>query len=475
MAAEPIFYAGVNPMRIAIIGSGPSGFYAAEAVQKKVPGVAIDMFERLHAPYGLVRYGVAPDHEKLKSVTKVFDMVAGKPGLRWFGQVELGRDIQLEDLTRRYHAVVLATGAQASRRLGIPGDDKPGSYNAADFVAWYNGHPDFRHLQFDLSGETAIVVGHGNVALDVARILLKPVDELASTEIASHALEALRNSKVRKVCVVGRRGPAQAKFTNKELAEFEQLAGVTALVRDDEMAFNEASRLELESPAGDEARRNVALLRKFADVAADAVSPNERCIEFRFCLAPVRLEGNEQVAALVLERTALTGSAFQQGSRGTGEFLLMPCHAVFASVGYKGVAPANVPFDARAATVRHVNGRIVDETGVQQPGLYCTGWIKRGPTGVIGTNRNDSVETVATLLADLQAGALGEPAAGDDIADLLRNRGVDFLDFQAWSRLDAFEKQTGARSGKAREKLVQRHEVRAALQAAAGSSLTCTT
>ena len=462
-------------MRIAIIGSGPSGFYAAEAMQKKVPGVAIDMFERLHAPYGLVRYGVAPDHEKLKAVTKVFDMVAAKPGLRWFGQVELGRDIHLEDLTRRYHAVVLATGAQASKRLGVPGDDKPGSYNAADFVAWYNGHPDFRHLRFDLSGETAVVVGHGNVALDVARILLKPVDELACTEIASHALEALRNSKVRKVCVVGRRGPAQARFTNKELAEFEQLAGVTPLARADEMAINEATRLELDSPAADEARRNLALLRKFADTASDAASANERCVEFRFCLAPARLEGTDEVDALVLERTALTGSAFQQASRGTGEFLHVPCHAVFASVGYRGVAPAGIPFDARASTVRHVAGRVVDEAGVPQPGLYCTGWIKRGPTGVIGTNRNDSMETVATLLADLQAGALGAPAADDDIADLLRDRGVDFMDFRAWSRLDAFEKQAGAHSGKAREKLVQRHEVRAALQAAAGSSLTCTT
>ncbi|MBT2324337.1 FAD-dependent oxidoreductase [Variovorax paradoxus] len=451
-------------MRIAIVGSGPSGFYAAEAVQKKVPGVSIDMFERLHAPYGLVRYGVAPDHEKLKSVTKVFDMVAGKSGLRWFGQVELGRHVQLEELQQRYHAVVLATGAQGSKKLGVPGDDKPGSYNAADFVAWYNGHPDFRHLQFDLSGETAVVVGHGNVALDVARILLKPVDELATTEMASYALEALRNSNVRKVFVMGRRGPAQAKFTNKEVAEFEQLAGVTALARADELTLNDASQRELDSPAGDEARRNVALLSRFADVAAGA--GNSRSVEFRFCLAPVRLEGNGKVTALVLEGTDLEGLPFKQEARGTGRFLAIPCQAVFASVGYKGVAPANVPFDARSSTVRHVNGRVVDESGVPQAGLYCTGWIKRGPTGVIGTNRNDSMETVATLFADLQAGPLVEPPVGDDIADLLRDRGVDFLDLQEWSRLDEFEKRMGARSGKAREKLVQRHEVRAALQAA---------
>lgn len=451
-------------IRVAIVGSGPSGFYAAEAVHKKIPGVAIDMFERLHAPYGLVRYGVAPDHEKLKSVTKVFDMIAGKSGLRWFGQVELGRDVQLEDLTQRYHAVVLATGAQASRRLGIPGDDKPGSYNAADFVAWYNGHPDFRHLEFDLSGETAVVVGHGNVALDVARILLKPVDELASSEIASHALEALRHSKVRRVYVVGRRGPAQAKFTNKELAEFEQLAGVTAFARADELTLNDASRCELDSPAGDEARRNVALLGKFADPAADVGSP--RSVEFRFCLAPVMLEGNGKLTALVLEDTDLEGLPFKQEARGTGRLLAIPCEAVFASVGYKGVVPAKVPFDARTSTLRHVNGRIVDEFDVPQAGLYCTGWIKRGPSGVIGTNRNDSLETVTTLLADLQAGALLEPAVGDDIADLLRHRGVDFLDLQEWFRLDAFEKRMGEQAGKPREKLVQQHEVRAARRAA---------
>ena len=451
-------------MRVAIVGSGPSGFYAAEAVQKKVPGVSIDMFERLHAPYGLVRYGVAPDHEKLKSVTRVFDMVARKPGLRWFGQVELGRDVQLEDLRQRYHAVVLATGAQDSRKLGIPGDDMPGSYNAADFVAWYNGHPDFLHHRFDLSGDTAVVVGHGNVALDVARILLKPVEELATTEIASHALEALRNSKVRTVCLVGRRGPAQAKFTNKELAEFEQLGGVCAVARADELTLNEASRRELDSPSSDEARRNLALLGKFAGPADG--SGSQRCVEFRFCLAPAKLEGNGKVSALVLERTDLAGPAFKQEACGTGRFLAIPCQAVFASVGYKGVAPANVPFDARTSTVRHVNGRIVDESGVSQAGLYCTGWIKRGPTGVIGTNRNDSMETAATLLADLQAGALHEPAIRDDIADLLRNRGVDFLDFQQWVRLDEFEKRSGSRFGKAREKLVQRNEVRAALQAA---------
>ena len=434
-------------LRVAIVGSGPSGFYAAESLQKHIPGVAIDMFERLHAPYGLVRYGVAPDHAKLKMVTKVFDLVAGRPGFRWFGQVELGRDVSLQELQQRYHAVVLATGAQGRRSLGVVGDDLPGSYSAADFVAWYNGHPDYCDHHFDLSGDTAVVVGQGNVALDVARILLKSVDELATTDICSHAVEALRQSKIRKVVLVGRRGPVQAKFTNKELVEFESLAGVTALAKADELMVNEASQTELDNPANDEGRHNLTLLHAFALQAPQVGSTGqgnwqatERSIEFRFCVNPGRLEGFGRVTALVLERTALQGVAFKQEAKGTGQFETLPCQAVFASVGYKGVALGGVPFDRHSATVRHEDGRVVDESGAVQVGLYCTGWVKRGPNGVIGTNRNDSMATVATLLVDRQAGTLPAPTVQNDVADLLRSNGVDFVDFKDWARLDAFEK-----------------------------------
>ena len=452
-------------MRVAIVGSGPSGFYAAESLQKQVPGVAIDMFERLHAPYGLVRYGVAPDHAKLKQVTRVFDTVAAKPGFRWFGQVTLGRDISLQDLRLRYDAVIIATGAQGRRSLGLAGDDLPGSYSAADFVAWYNGHPDYCDHQFDLSGDTAVVVGQGNVALDVARILLKSVDELAVTDICSHAVEALQQSKVRKVVLVGRRGPVQAKFTNKELIEFKDLKGVTALSRVHELAVNEASQMELDSPTNDEGRQNLVLLQAFAAQTNDGQSATSRSIEFRFCVNPSKLEGNGSVNSLVLERTALQGPAFAQEAATTGQFETLPCKLVFASVGYKGLPLDGVPFNSRSATIRHVDGRVVDESDVAQAGMYCTGWVKRGPTGVIGTNRNDSVATVATLLADKQAGLLPKPLGQSDMVELLRGKDVDFVDFKDWARLDAFEKAQGEQRGKPREKLIRAKDVRAARSA----------
>lgn len=452
-------------MRVAIVGSGPSGFYAAESLQKQVPGVAIDMFERLHAPYGLVRYGVAPDHAKLKQVTRVFDTVAAKPGFRWFGQVTLGRDISLQDLRLRYHAVIIATGAQGRRSLGISGDDLPGSYSAADFVAWYNGHPDYCDHQFDLSGDTAVVVGQGNVALDVARILLKSVDELALTDISSHAVEALRQSKVRKVVLVGRRGPVQAKFTNKELIEFQGLNDVTAQAWAHELTVNEASQAELDSPTNDEGRHNLAVLHAFAAQTSESQPATPRSIEFRFCVSPSKLLGDDRVNSLVLERTALHGPAFAQEATATGQFETLPCKLVFASVGYKGLPLDGVPFNSRSATIRHLDGRVVDDSGVAQAGMYCTGWVKRGPNGVIGTNRNDSMATVATLLADKQAGLLPTPLGQSDMAELLRGKDVDFVDFKDWARLDAFEKAQGEQRGKPREKLVRAKDVRAARSA----------
>ena len=310
-----------------------------------------------------------------------------------------------------------------------------------------------------------MVVGQGNVALDVARILLKSVDELAVTDICSHAVEALQQSKVRKVVLVGRRGPVQAKFTNKELIEFKDLKGVTALSRVHELAVNEASQMELDSPTNDEGRHNLALLQAFAAQTNDGQSATSRSIEFRFCVNPSKLEGNGSVNSLVLERTALQGPAFAQEAATTGQFETLPCKLVFASVGYKGLPLDGVPFNSRSATIRHVDGRVVDESDVAQAGMYCTGWVKRGPTGVIGTNRNDSVATVATLLADKQAGLLPKPLGQSDMVELLRGKDVDFVDFKDWARLDAFEKAQGEQRGKPREKLIRAKDVRAARSA----------
>lgn len=449
-----------RPLQVAIVGSGPSGFYAAEALLKSGKAVEIGMFDRLPTPFGLVRGGVAPDHPKIKSVTKVYEKIAGNAGFSFFGNVCIGRDISLEDLREQYDAVLLACGAETDNRLGIPGEDLPGSHTATEFVGWYNGHPDYRDRVFDLSVESAVVVGQGNVAMDVARILAKTADELRDTDIAAHALEALAASRVRDIHLVGRRGPAQAKFTPPELKELGELSDCDVIVDPASLELNPASEIELASPDSQHHQKNMALLRAFAGRAPQGKS--RRC-HFHFLRAPAALEGSTRLERFRVERTWLSGEPFEQRAAGSGEFDRISCGILFRSVGYRGVPVPGAPFDERRGVIPNTAGR-VSRDGSPELGLYVAGWIKRGPSGVIGTNKPDSQETVEAIIADmgaLQSRPVSAGAAG--VQRLLDEKGLRPVSFDEWRQIDAAEIARGKESGKPREKFTRIQEMLAQL------------
>jgi ferredoxin/flavodoxin---NADP+ reductase len=439
-----------RPLRVAIVGAGPAGFYAAEALLKQKELVCrIDFINRLPTPYGLVREGVAPDHQSIKAVTRVYEKLAAGEQVRYFGNVTFGKDLGHEELRRHYDQVVYAVGAQSDRRMGIPGEDLAGSLPATIFVGWYNGHPDYSDLQPDLSAERVLVVGNGNVAMDVTRILATAPDELATTDIADHALAALRESRVREVVMLGRRGPVQAAFTTPELKEFGELAGVDVIVDPADLELDERSQAAL---ADDKvATKNLELLRAYA---ARGATGAERRIVMRFLVSPVELIGAEgRVAAVKIERNRLVQS--DDGSlrpRGTGEYETIPCGMVLRSVGYKGVALPGVPFNEASGTIPNVAGRVSSQRdGTIVPGEYVVGWAKRGPSGVIGTNKPDAVATVQAMIEDL---AELQPAPEDgDIAELLRARGVEYVSYADWKLLDGHETQAGAAQGRPRVKV----------------------
>jgi ferredoxin--NADP+ reductase len=444
-----------TPLRVAIVGAGPAGFYAAEALLKSGRDVRVDMLERLPAPFGLVRFGVAPDHPKLKEAIAVYDRIARSPGFRFYGNVTVGRDVPVEALIEAYHAVIFASGAESDRRLGVPGEDLPGSYTATEFVGWYNGHPDYRDRTFDLSQEVAVIVGQGNVAADVCRILAKTVDELRHTDIAERALDALAASRVREIHVVGRRGPAQAKFTAKELRELGDLDDADVVVDPAELALNPESLAEFEERRGAAAKKNVEILRDFA---ARPDRGRRRHIVFRFLLSPVEIVGTERVEGVVFERNRLSGPPFEQSARGTGERIELAAGLVFRSIGYKGTAMPGVPFDARQGVFPTREARIVDGSGTAVPGLYACGWIKRGPTGIIGTNKPCSVATVTALLADLPADAPPKPGA-EAIPALAGTDGRRVVSYDDWIAIDQAEVGRGTPKGKPREKFTSVEEM----------------
>ena len=453
--------------RVAIIGAGPAGFYAAEHLQKQERGIAVDLFDRLPTPFGLVRGGVAPDHPKIKSVTRVYDKIAARPGFRFFGNVEFGRDLSLGELLRHYHAVIFACGAPTDRALGIPGEELAGSRTATEFVGWYNGHPDFRDLEFDLSQESVVVVGVGNVAMDVARILCRTPAELAATDIACHALEALSRSQVKTVYVLGRRGPAQAAFTNPEIKELGELEAADIVVDAAELELDDASRAMVEAGDDRTPQKNLDTLAAFAQRAPGT---KDQKIIMRFCVSPVALEGTDRV-----ERVRIVRNRLEPDGRGgvravaTSEEELIPAGLVFRSVGYRGVALPGVPFDDRRCVIPNEAGRVVDGDGTVLPGVYAAGWIKRGPSGVIGTNKPDAVETMTRLLADLDDGSLPAPTEADPeaIPTLLRSRGVSVVSYPDWQRLNAIELTAGTELGRPRVKLTRLQEMLDALQATA--------
>jgi ferredoxin--NADP+ reductase len=443
-------------LRVAIVGSGPSAFYAAEALLEAGVGVQVAMLERLPAPFGLVRSGVAPDHPKLKQPIRVYEQVATMPGFSYFGNVEVGRDISVDELRAHFHAIVLAYGAAADVPLRVPGESLPGSHTATEFVGWYNGHPDYRDREFDLSQEVVAIIGQGNVALDVARILAKPLDELRHTDIAGHAFDALSRSKVREIRIIGRRGPAQAKFTTRELEEFGTIDGCDAAVSPMDLVLDPASRAEIEDKTNLNARKNMAAFACFA--LSPPRGDRVRCY-FNFLESPVALEGANRVERLLLAKNRLEGAPFKQRAAATGTVRELPCGLVFRAVGYQGRALPGVPFDAARGVIPNADGRITDEAGIVRPGLYAAGWIKRGATGIIGTNRADATATVDALLADSPVLTATPRAGAESLERALQARQVRYVNYECWKRLDAIEIERGQSLGKPREKLTRVDEM----------------
>ena len=450
-----------RPPRFAVIGSGPAGFYAVEALLKQREGCEVDLYDRLPTPFGLVRYGVAPDHPKIKSVTKVYEKIAARPGFRFIGNVEVGKDVSVAALSRHYDQILIASGAQTDRRLGIPGEDLVGSHPATSFVAWYNGHPDFADETFDLSAESAVVVGVGNVAMDVARMLCRTEAELRATDVADHALEALVASDIKRVTVIGRRGPAQAAFTNPEAAELGELEGAVASVRAIDMQLDPASQALADGDRTTE--RKLKILRELVDREPAA---DRKFLELRFLESPTELvdDGSGHVGAVTLMRNRLVETPGRNvlKAEATGEETTLEASLVFRSVGYRGVPIPGVPFRDDWGTVPNDTGAVLDAPdGEQVRGLYVAGWIKRGPSGVIGTNKADAVETVSKMLSDFDAGldlSPPEPAAAA-VDQTLAESGVQLVDFQAWKRIDRVELDRGEAQGRPRVKLVRRDEL----------------
>jgi ferredoxin/flavodoxin---NADP+ reductase len=448
-----------QPLRVAIVGSGPAGFYAAGHLLKAKShpdlNVQVDMFDRLPTPWGLVRAGVAPDHPNIKAVSRVYEKTAEHPEFRFYGNVELGRDLSHEDLTSRYHAVVYAVGAQTDRRMGIPGEDLPGSWAATEFVAWYNGHPDYRELEFDLSAERAIVVGNGNVATDVARMLALTREELARTDVADHALDVLADSNVREIVVLGRRGPAQTAFTNPELLELGEMTDSDVFVDPGDVELDPLSRAFIESEAARTTqKKNVDILTGYS--TREPLGKRRRIV-LRFLVSPVEILGTDRVEGIrIVHNELVEGEDGSLRARPRDITEELDCGLVFRSIGYRGTRIDGVPFDEQSCTIPNERGRITGRSGE-----YAVGWIKRGPTGIIGTNKRDAQETVDTLLEDLDANRLPAPADPDrdSMEALLAERQPDAVSYAGWRAVDRVEREAGEPHGRPRVKLCSFEEL----------------
>jgi ferredoxin--NADP+ reductase len=447
---------------LAIVGSGPAGFYAAEHVLRR-DGVSaeVDMYDRLPTPFGLVRAGVAPDHPKIKSVIRVYEKTAAREGFRFFGNVNIGRDLTAQDLAERYHAVIYAYGAPTDRQLGIPGEELPGSHPATAFVAWYNAHPDFAELEFDLSHERAVVIGNGNVAADVARMLALTREELATTDTADHAIDPLAEAGVREIVVLGRRGPAQASFTNPEVRELGEMQDADIVVDPVEVELDPVSREFLDSDEADPTnRRNVEILTDFSRRQSEG---KRKRIVLKFLRSPVEIQGDGRVERIVVSRNELVrDESGRIRAVDTGERETIECGLVLRSIGYRGIGLDGVPYDEGRGTITNEGGRVVDpESGEQLPGQYAVGWIKRGPTGVIGTNKKDAQETVDNLFSDLEAGRVASPTDPDagSLLELIGERCPECVTFAGWQAIDEAEQEAGRPQGRPRVKFCRIEEM----------------
>jgi len=451
-----------NPLRVAIIGAGPSGFYAAEQILRDPETDAqVDLFDRLPTPYGLVRGGVAPDHPKIKSVTRVYERTASKEGFRFFGNVEVGRDLGIEDFERHYHAILYTFGAEADRELGIPGEDLPGSFAATAFVGWYNAHPDYADRDFGLDKvKRAVVIGNGNVAMDVSRMLALDDAELRRTDIADHSIEVLDASGIEEIVVLGRRGPAQAAFTNPEIREIGELEEADVIVDPADVELDPDSRAWIESDAASKtARVNVEIVEQYSKRTPEG-KPKQ--VRLRFLASPVEIRGGKRVESIVIGRNELVVEGGSPRARDTGEREELKCELVLRSVGYTGVPIPGVPFDEKRGTILNQEGRVLEGPGgPHRTGHYTAGWIKRGPSGVIGTNKKDAQETVNHLLADVAEGRLLDPSDPGPAAieNLLAERKANFVSFSGWRKIDHAEVTRGRPHERPRVKFVKVDEM----------------
>jgi len=458
--------------RVAVVGAGPSGFYAT--AQLLDAGFEVDLIDLLPTPFGLVRAGVAPDHPKIKSVERMYTKTARRAGFRFFGGIELGTDISRAELRERYHAVLYAVGSSDDHRLEIPGEDRPGSYPATRFVAWYNGHPHACDDTFDLSAERAVVVGNGNVAVDVARMLVLDPDELAVTDTADHAIDAFNAAGVREVVLLGRRGPAQAAFTNPELRELGELTRADVDVDPADLDLDADSRQWLEAEGDPTAKRNVDLLR---DYAGRTPNGHTHRVSLRFLRSPVEILGEGEDGRVTGVRVAR--NRIERGDDGrlravpTGEEEIIECGLVLRSIGYRGRPLDDIPFDERRGLIRNDGGRVCGEDGEPVGGEYVVGWIKRGPSGVIGTNKKDATDTVARIVEDAEAGRLPDPGAAADAAavgEWLRGSAPGVVEWDGWEAIDEHERGLGEPAGRPRVKLVRLAELFEAGRRGAGVS-----
>ncbi|ALV46464.1 pyridine nucleotide-disulfide oxidoreductase [Arthrobacter alpinus] len=437
-----------RPLRIAVVGSGPAGVYAADMITKSAEVrdglvVSIDLFDRYPAPYGLIRYGVAPDHPRIKGIVNALYKVLDRGDIRFFGNVEYGTDLSLEDLQKHYDAVIFATGAIKDADLNIPGVELDGSYGGADFVSWYDGHPDVAR-EWPLNAKEIAVIGNGNVALDVARVLSKHADDLLVTEIPENVYAGLKESPVTDVHIFGRRGPAQVKFTPMELRELSHSKDVDIVLYEEDFDFDEASDVAVKS--NNQVKTMVNTLTNWLveqeDDAADPATGASRRLHLHFLHNPVEITGEDgKVTGIKFERTELDGTG---NARGTGEFIDYPVQAVYRSIGYLGSALPDVEFDHKRGVVTNEAGRVIGTDGTHVPGVYATGWIKRGPVGLIGHTKGDALETITHLLADREQLPLAAVAAPEAVTELLDSRGVEFTTWEGWLELDAHEKALGA-------------------------------
>jgi ferredoxin--NADP+ reductase len=450
-----------NPLRVAIVGAGPSGFYAAEHILKDGDLHAqVDLFDRLPTPFGLVRGGVAPDHPKIKSVIRVYEKTAARDGFRFFGHVKIGRDIEVEELEQLYHAIVFTVGCETDRSLGIPGEQLPGSHAATAFVGWYNAHPDYADDEFDLSSERAVVIGNGNVAMDVARMLALTDHELRETDTADHAIELLDQKQIKEIVVLGRRGPVQAAFTNPEIKELGEMEDAEVVVDPADVELDPASKAFVKSDEADKTTRvNYQTLVEFSERAPEG---KKQRIVLRFLASPVEIRGDGKVESIVIGRNELVEEGGALRAKDTGEREELECGLVLRSVGYTGVPIEGVPFDEKRGLILNEGGRVLDShDGGHKVGHYTAGWIKRGPSGVIGTNKKDALETVQHLLADVESGALLEPERPEPeaIEQLLGERGVRYVTFEDWQTINEAEVGRGEPHGRPRVKFVRVEEM----------------